>query len=219
MRLSALLHQTLLATLLLTAGLTLAEDGPTRRWPLPLPEGQGWRIVELREGNGIRHEEYIPRGQGVEDYQDRILLQRMAAMEMNPEDYLAHVSSGVRQHCGNFTTSGLFATTRHGLPSASVTSYCTRFKDRPYGYVLAQKAIRDGEHLLVVEREWRLPMFRVDETGLPQLDSQNPATDEALKRDIRQTMRWLAEQVHPGTPQPLSTKPSPASARPQPRPR
>ena len=48
---------TLLGALgLLAAGSALAEP-PTLDWRLPLPAGQGWRINDLREGNGIPHEE------------------------------------------------------------------------------------------------------------------------------------------------------------------
>ena len=65
----------------LVAGLWLAlsahAEAPTLHWSLPLPAGPGWRIVDLREGRGIRHEEYIPRGQGIEDYRDRLLVQRV----------------------------------------------------------------------------------------------------------------------------------------------
>lgn len=116
---------------------------------MPLPAGHPWRIVDLREGNGIRHEDYI-RGQGTEDYRDRILVQRLQAQELNPETYLAHVSAGLRAHCADFTTSGLVPAERDGLPSATLTAYCGRFEDRPYGYIIAHKAIRDGDHMFVV---------------------------------------------------------------------
>ena len=73
--------------------------------------------------------------------------------------------------------------------------------------VLAQKAIRDGDHLFVVEREWRLPPFGVDADGLARLDFGTPAADEALRRDIRNTVRWLVEQVHPGVQPPPPERP------------
>ena len=153
---------------LFAAGLMLAlptrAEAPTLHWRLPLPADQAWRIVDLREGNGIRHEEYIPRGQGIEDYRDRIIVQRMVSQNLNPETYLAHVSAGLRAHCSELTTSGLFASERDGLPSAALTVYCSRFGSRSYGYVVAQKAVLDGNHLFVVEREWRLPAFSVDAT-------------------------------------------------------
>ena len=102
------------------AGLPAAAESPTLQWPLPMPAGHPWRIVDLREGNGIRHEEYIPRGQGMEDYRDRIVVQRMASQNLTPETYLAHVSAGLRAHCSELTTSGLFASERDGLPSAAL---------------------------------------------------------------------------------------------------
>ena len=73
-------------------------DASTLKWPLPLPAGHPWRIVDLREGNGIRHEEYVPRGQGSEDYRDRILVQRMPSQDLGAEAYLTHVSAGLRTH-------------------------------------------------------------------------------------------------------------------------
>lgn len=176
--------------------LPAAAESPTLRWPLPLPAGHPWRIVDLREGNGIRHEEYIPRGQGIEDYRDRIVVQRMTYQNLNPETYLAHVSAGLRAHCSELTTSGLFASERDGLPSAALTLYCARFSSRSYGYVVAQKAILDGEHLFVIEREWRLPAFSIDTTGMPLFDSGGP-DDEAIKKEIRVAVRWLVEQVQP----------------------
>ena len=179
------------------AGLPAAAESPTLHWPLPMPAGHPWRIVDLREGNGIRHEEYIPRGQGIEDYRDRIVVQRMASQNLNPETYLAHVSAGLRAHCSELTTSGLFASERDGLPSAALTVYCARFASRNYGYVVAQKAVLDGENMFVVEREWRLPAFSIDATGMPQLDSGSP-DDELIKKEIRLAVRWLVEQVQPG---------------------
>ncbi len=188
----------------LLAGLLLAAsahaDEPTLTWRLPLPAGQGWRVVDLREGKGVRHEEYIPRGQGVDDYRDRLLVQRFAAQDMSPEAWLGHVADGLARHCPAFTTSGLVGGQRDGLPHATRTAYCGRFDARPYGYVIAQKAIRDGGHLFVVEREWRLPPFAIDNQGLASFDTGNLADDAALKRDIRAAVRWLTEQVQPTAP-------------------
>lgn len=195
------------------ACLPATADAPTLRWPLPLPAGLPWRIVDLREGNGIRHEEYIPRGQGVDDYRDRILVQRMPSQQFSPESYLAQISAGLRAHCNQITNSGLFASERDGLPSAALTVYCARFDSRNYGYVVAQKAILDGEHMFVVEREWRLPAYSIDATGLPRFDSGSASDDDALKKEIRQANRWLVEQVQPGT---VSATPaSPPSVKPQ----
>lgn len=191
---------------LLTAGAAGAEPA-TLNWRLPLPAGPGWRVVDLREGQGVRHEEYIPRGQGLEDYRDRLLVQRFADQGMSPEAYLGHIASGLAAHCSPFTTSGLTSGERDGLPHATRTAYCGRFGTRDYGYVVAQKAIRDGDHLFVVEREWRLPPFGVDADGLARLDLGSPADSDALKRDIRATVRWLVEQVHPGAPPPAIEPP------------
>lgn len=172
-------------------------DAPTLDWQVPLPAGQGWRIVNLREGNGIREEEYVPRGQGVEDYRDRLLVQRFDAQEMNPETYLGHVAAGLTKHCSAFTTSGLVSGVRDDLPHATRTAYCARFDTRPYGYVIAQKAILDGNFILVVEREWRIPPFNVDASGSIDFG----ADDNNLKREINQAVRWLTE-LHPLTPPP-----------------
>lgn len=191
---------------LLAAGSALAE-APTLDWRLPLPAGPGWRVVEWREGQGVRHEEYIPRDQGLEDYRDRLLVQRFADQGMSPDAYLGHVASGLASHCSPFTTSGLTSGERDGLPHATRTAYCGRFGERDYGYVVAQKAIRDGDHLFVVEREWRLPPFGVDADGLARLDFGTSAADAALKRDIRNTVRWLVEQVHPGVQPPPPERP------------
>ena len=200
------------------ASLPVSAESPTLHWPLPLPAGHPWRIVDLREGNGIRHEEYIPRGQGIEDYRDRIVVQRMVSQNLNPETYLAHVSAGLRAHCSELTTSGLFASERDGLPSAALTVYCTRFASRNYGYVVAQKAVLDGEHLFVVEREWRLPAFSIDATGLPQLNSGSPAENEAINKEIRLAVRWLVEQVQPGTEIAAPAPPPPPAPRSRRRP-
>ncbi len=194
------------ASLLVASG--ACADAPTLDWRLPLPAGQGWRIIELREGNGIRHEEYVPRGQGIEDYRDRLLVQRADAQDMSPEVYLGHIAAGLAKHCPAFTTSGLVSGARDGLAHATRTAYCSRFGDRPYGYVVAQKAIRDGEFLFVVEREWRLPPFTVDAAGAVDFG----ANDAAQKREINQTVRWLTEQVHPVAAQP-APGPAPARAR------
>lgn len=210
MRLAALL-----AGLLMTASAFALAEPPTLHWSVPLPAGHPWRIVDLREGNGIRHEDYIPRGQGTEDYRDRILVQRLQAQELNPETYLAHVSAGLRAHCANFTTSGLVPAARDGLPSATLTAYCGRFDDRPYGYIIAHKAIRDGDHLFVIEREWRLPAFAIDETGLANLNFGSTEEDAALKKEIRFAVRWLIEGVQPGQPiQPETQPPLPARRKP-----
>lgn len=191
---------------LLAAGSAPAKP-PTLEWRLPLPAGAGWRVVEWRAGQGVRHEEYIPRDQGIEDYRDRLLVQRFADQGMSPDVYLGHIASGLASHCSPFTTSGLTSGERDGLPHATRTAYCGRFGERSYGYVLAQKAIRDGDHLFVVEREWRLPPFGVDADGLARLDFGTPAADEALRRDIRNTVRWLVEQVHPGVQPPPPERP------------
>lgn len=192
------------------AGLLLATgacaDAPTLDWRLPLPAGQSWRIVDLREGNGIRHEEYVPRGQGIEDYRDRLLVQRANAQEMDPETYLGHIAAGLAKHCPAFTTSGLVSGARDGLAHATRTAYCGRFGERPYGYVVAQKVFRDGDFLFVVEREWRLPPFSIDGAGLAAFGPD----DEAVKREIRLAVRWLTEQVLPAAPPPA---PPPARAR------
>lgn len=199
----------------LVAGLWLAlsahAEAPTLHWSLPLPAGPGWRIVDLREGRGIRHEEYIPRGQGIEDYRDRLLVQRFTAQDMSPEVYLGHIAAGLAKHCAAFTTSGLVSGVRDNLPHATRTAYCGRFGDRPYGYVVAQKAIRDADHLFVVEREWRLPPFTVSDEGLPGFDT-NPAADEAIKREVHLAVRWLTEQVHPVTQAPPAP-PAPERSR------
>lgn len=177
-----------------------------------MPAGPGWRIVDLREGRGIRHEEYLPRGQGLEDYRDRILVQRFAAQDMGPDAYLAHIAAGLARHCIGFTTSGLVSSVRDGLPNATRTAYCSNFQGRPYGYVIAQKTIRDGDHLFVIEREWRVPAFSIDDTGMASLSFGNPMEDEALKREIHVATRWLLEQVHPGrsVPPPVAATPEPA---------
>lgn len=199
---------------LFAAGLMLAlparAEAPTLHWRLPLPADQAWRIVDLREGNGIRHEEYVPRGQGLEDYRDRLLVQRFGAQDMSPEAYLGHIAAGLAKHCPAFTTSGLVSGERDGLPHATRTAYCGRFDTRPYGYVITQKAIRDGDHLFVVEREWRLPPFTISSEGLPVFD----ADDEALKREIKLVVRWLTGQVLPA---PVSQPAPPAADRPRPR--
>ena len=197
----------LAAAAVLATGSALAE-APTLDWRLPLPAGVGWRVVEWREGQGVRHEEYIPRDQGLEDYRDRLLVQRFADQGMSPEAYLGHIASGLAAHCSPFTTSGLTSGEREGLPHATRTAYCGRFGERDYGYVVAQKAIRDGDHLFVVEREWRLPPFSIEPDGTVSFG----AADEAVKRDIRSTVRWLTEQVHPIAPPPA---PAPAPARPR----
>jgi len=200
------------------ASLPVSAESPTLHWPLPMPAGHPWRIVDLREGNGIRHEEYIPRGQGIEDYRDRIVVQRMASQNLNPETYLAHVSAGLRAHCSELTTNGLFASERDGLPSAALTVYCARFASRNYGYVVAQKAVLDGEHLFVVEREWRLPAFSIDATGLPQFDSGSASDDENIRKEIRLAVRWLVEQVQPGAEIVAPAPPPPPAQRPKRRP-
>ena len=193
------------AAALLTAGAAGAEPA-TLNWRLPLPAGPGWRVVDLREGQGVRHEEYIPRGQGLEDYRDRLLVQRFADQGMSPEAYLGHIASGLAAHCSPFTTSGLTSGERDGLPHATRTAYCGRFGERPYGYVVAQKVFRDGDFLFVVEREWRLPPFSIDGAGLAAFGPD----DEAVKREIRLAVRWLTEQVLPAAPPPA---PPPARAR------
>jgi hypothetical protein len=203
------------------AAAAASAEPATLHWPVPMPAGPGWRIVDLREGKGVRHEEYLPRGQGLEDYRDRILVQRFAAQDMAPDTYLAYIAGGLARHCAGFTTSGMVSTVRDGLPTATRTAYCSNFENRPYGYVIAQKAIRDGDYLFVVEREWRLPAFSIDDSGMASLNFGSPAEDEALKREIRATTRWLLEQVQPGrsaaapvaaTPAPPPTTP-PRSAR------
>ncbi|MCK6393122.1 hypothetical protein [Zoogloea sp.] len=211
------LHAVALALGVLVS-LPVSAESPTLHWPLPLPAGHPWRIVDLREGNGIRHEEYIPRGQGIEDYRDRIVVQRMASQNLNPETYLAHVSAGLRAHCSELTTSGLFASERDGLPSAALTVYCARFASRSYGYVVAQKAVLDGEHLFVVEREWRLPAFSIDATGLPQFDPGSTGGDENIGKEIRLAVRWLVEQVQPGTEIAAPAPPPPPAPRSKRRP-
>ena len=188
-------------------------EAPTLHWPVPLPAGNPWRIVDLREGNGIRHEDYIPRGQGQEDYRDRILVQRLHSQDLNPETYLAHISAGLRAHCADFTTSGLVPAERDGLPSATLTAYCGRFESRPYGYVIAHKAIRDGDALFVVEREWRLPAYFIDEAGLANLNFGTPAEDAALKKEIRSALRWLIETIRPTEPLTPETPPAPPARR------
>jgi hypothetical protein len=196
---------------LLGAGLLAAgsrAEPPTLDWRLPLPAGAGWRVVEWREGQGVRHEEYIPRDQGIEDYRDRLLVQRFADQGMSPDAYLGHIASGLASHCSPFTTSGLTSGERDGLPHATRTAYCGRFGERNYGYVLAQKAIRDGDHLFVVEREWRLPPSASMPTAWPA--STSAPADEALKRDIRNTVRWLVEQVHPGVRRRRAARPAAA---------
>lgn len=210
-----------LAALLTCAGAW--AEAPTLHWPVPLPAGQGWRIVDLREGKGVRHEEYIPRGQGVEDYRDRIIVQRFTSPDMPPETYLGHIATGLAGHCRGFTTSGMVAGVRDGLPHATRTAYCGTFNGRDYGYVIAQKAFRDGDHLFIVEREWRVPGFYVDATGMASLDFGTSGDDEALKKDIRQTVRWLTEQVNPGAQAAVSAAPpaaapqAPETAPPRPR--
>lgn len=221
MRLRLLHLSTFLAALLTCTG-AMAEP-PTLHWQVPLPAGQGWRIVDLREGKGVRHEEYIPRGQGVEDYRERILIQRFKAPDMSPETYLGHIATGLAGHCRGFTTSGLVAGVREGLPHATRNAYCGTFNGRDYGYVIAQKVFRDDDHLFVVEREWRVPGFFVDATGMASLNFGSSAEDEALKKDIRQAVRWLTEQVNPGgaapmpgaTPaaEPTAPEPTPQRAR------
>ncbi|KAB2963108.1 hypothetical protein, partial [Zoogloea sp.] len=203
----------LLAVLLASAG--AAAEPPTLHWQVPLPTSQGWRIVDLREGKGVRHEEYIPRGQGVQDYRDRIIIQRFNSPDMSPEAYLGHIATGLAGHCRGFTTSGLVAGVREGLPHATRTAYCGTFNGRDYGYVIAQKAFRDGDHLFIVEREWRVPGFFVDATGMASLDFGSTAEDEALKKDIRQDVRWLTEQVNPGGPATVAGG-APAAPRPAP---
>lgn len=185
----------------------LAAAQITQRWPVPLPADKPWRLVDLREGNGIRHEEYIPRGQGTEDYRDRIIVQRFKEAEQSPETYLGHIASGLAGHCESFTTSGLVPSTRDGLPAATRSAYCNRFDTRPYGYVIAQKTIRDGDFLFVVEREWRIPPFQVSSEGLADLAPGKPAENEALQKEVRFAQRWLVERVHPVAP------PEPAPAR------
>lgn len=193
----------LFAGLLLAAG--ARADAPTLDWRLPLPPGPGWRIIDLHEGNGIRHEEYVPRGQGIDDYRDRLLVQRFVAQDLDPEAYLGHIAAGLAKHCPAFTTSGVVIGARDGMAHATRTAYCGRFDARPYGYVIAQKAIRDGEHLFVVEREWRLAPFDVGADGMVNFD----AADEAQKREIRLAVRWLTEQVNPGPPPPAPPPPRP----------
>ena len=206
----------MIASLLLAA--PLRADAPTLAWRVPLPAGQAWRIVDLREGNGIRHEEYIPRGQGIEDYRDRLLVQRFVAQDMSPEAWLGYIAAGLARHCPASTTSGLVGGERDGLPHATRTAYCGRFDTRAYGYVVVQKAIRDGDHLFVVEREWRLPPFTIDSQGLAVFDSGQAADDEAVKREIRLAVRWLTEQVHPAA-APFSPKIEPTPPPPPGRPR
>lgn len=203
-----------------------AAEPPTLHWQVPLPASQGWRIVDLREGKGVRHEEYIPRGQGIEDYRDRIIIQRFHSPDMSPETYLGHIATGLAGHCRGFTTSGLVAGVREGLPHATRTAYCGTFNGRDYGYVIAQKAFRDGDHLFIVEREWCVPGFFVDATGMASLNFGTSADDEAIKKDIRQTVRWLTELVNPGAQAPVpaaapATAPRPpetAPARPRRKP-
>ncbi|WP_079435335.1 hypothetical protein [Zoogloea sp. LCSB751] len=216
----SLLRPTVLLASLLAATAACAEPA-TLHWPVPMPSGPAWRIVDLREGKGVRHEEYLPRGQGLEDYRDRILVQRFAAQDMGPDTYLAYIAAGLARHCTGFTTSGLVSATRDGLSSATRTAYCGNFENRPYGYVIAQKAIRDGDHLFVVEREWRLPAFAIDDTGMASLSFGMPAEDEALKREIHVATRWLLEQVQPGriAPAPVQNTAAPApSPKTPPRP-
>lgn len=209
----SLFRQTVLLTSLLVAAAARAEPA-TLHWPVPMPAGAGWRIIDLREGQGVRHEEYLPRGQGLEDYRDRILVQRFAAQDMGPDSYLGYIAAGLARHCTGFTTSGMVSAVRDGLPSATRTAYCSNFQNRPYGYVIAQKAIRDGEHLFVVEREWRVPPFSIDDVGMASLSFGNPDEDAALKREIHLATRWLLEQVQPGR-----SAPPPVAATPEPPPK
>jgi hypothetical protein len=123
------------------------------------------------------------------------------------------VSAGLRAHCVDFTTSGLVPSGRDGLPSATLTAYCGRFEDRPYGYIIAHKAMRDGDHLFVIEREWRLPAFAIDETGLANLNFGNAEEDTIVKKEIRFAVRWLIERVQPGQPVQPETPPPPPPRR------
>jgi hypothetical protein len=184
----------LLATLL--AG-SAGAAAPTLHWSLPLPLGDAWRIVELREGNGIRHEEYVLRGQGAEDYRDRLLVQRFRSQEMDPAVYLGHIATALREHCAGFSAGGAEASEQDGLPGATLTAFCPRFGERSYGYVIVQKAILDAGHLFVVEREWRIPAFEMEGGGLAESNFATPAEAGAWRRGLRYVQLWMAEKVRP----------------------
>ena len=173
----------------------------TLNWRLPLPAGRAGASSTCAKAGASAMKSTSP-WPGARRLPRPPLVQRFADQGMSPEAYLGHIASGLAalqplHHQRPHQRRGAKACpTPPAPPTAGASARCD------YGYVVAQKVIRDGDHLFVVEREWRLPPLRrgCRRAGPPR--PRQPADSDALKRDIRATVRWLVEQVHPGAPPP-----------------
>lgn len=132
-------------------------DGQER---FEVPRPPGWKLSLSLTWPDLRMLEYLPPGQTLEAWQDRLTVQAFPRLrDVSLERYLDSISQQARRVCDQVQVTGVGAGTLNGYPTAQMALYCTRFVESGRGEITLFRAVQGVEGLYVVQRAWRVAPF------------------------------------------------------------
>jgi hypothetical protein len=104
--------------------------------------------------------EYLPSGQTLEAWQDRLTVQSFPRLrDVSLERYLDSIGQQARRVCDQVQVTGIGSGTLNGYPTADMGLYCTRFVESGQGEITLFRVVQGVEGLYVVQRAWRVTPF------------------------------------------------------------
>ncbi|GIX26187.1 MAG: hypothetical protein KatS3mg123_0068 [Burkholderiales bacterium] len=135
-----------------------ARAAGEERFEVPRPPG--WKLSLSLTWPDLRMLEYLPSGQTLEAWQDRLTVQSFPRLrDVSLERYLDSIGQQARRVCDQVQVTGIGSGTLNGYPTADMGLYCTRFVESGQGEITLFRVVQGVEGLYVVQRAWRVTPF------------------------------------------------------------
>lgn len=130
---------------------------------LVLTPPAGWRVAMQERRADMFVVQYVPAGQGADDWQEMIQAQVFFNVTgLAPEDYLESLLGLYREDCDPIGAGPLESNEIAGYPTSSRFLLCGRNRHDNLGEVALVKAIQGRESLYAINRAWRGIAFDLD---------------------------------------------------------
>jgi hypothetical protein len=126
----------------------------------PMPAG--WVKAYDAHGNGISMVEYVPPGQGLDNWSEMINVEVFHGRGgASPAALQQKVSEGFQANCEALHVDGLGRGTTSGLPALRWIAYCGKVKETGKGEITYFQAVSGKANFYLVQRALRVAPFAI----------------------------------------------------------
>ncbi|MFN7958424.1 MAG: hypothetical protein U0P46_08900 [Holophagaceae bacterium] len=179
-----------------------------------LPGSAPWTEVTNKRGADAAIQEFIPRGQNLEDFRDMWTFQTFNSLKgKSPAEFIKVFFTRFPGACESVRVNGPKEQVEGGLQVAYAQIYCGRQKGKDYGVNIFIKAIAGKEALYLVQREFHIPPS--ERGGVTSFSKDQMTEVLALMKAQGESNKFMVEQVFvcgPDSVDPRCTEGSASSA-------